>query len=100
MTEHKFTDEEVIRALELHSQPYVPCVRTCPYGRGMERCGSHMAKDALDLITRQREDIETLTALINLKNYKVKGAKTKTLGKYVSSDLGIQLTIDDMEDNT
>ena len=34
-----------------------------------------------------------------LKNYKPKGVKTKTVGKYVAPDLGVQLTIDDMENN-
>ena len=34
-----------------------------------------------------------------LKNYKPKGVKTKTIGKYVASDLGVQLTINDMENN-
>lgn len=70
MTEHKFTDEEVIKALELHSNAYEPCVSRCPYGRTMERCGSHMAKDAIDLINRQREEIEVIketTAYRNLE---------------------------------
>ena len=34
-----------------------------------------------------------------LKNYKPKGVKTKTVRKYVAPDLGVQLTIDDMENN-
>lgn len=38
------------------------------------------------------------TALLNLKNHSVKGAKTKTIGKFVATNV-IQLTIDDMENN-
>ena len=53
------TDNEIIKALELHSAPQDACVNKCPYGR--ERyCGSKMAKDALDLINRQRAEIEEL----------------------------------------
>jgi hypothetical protein len=53
-------------------------------------------QDVLDLINRQKAEIETLTALIDLKNYSVKGAKTKTIGKFVAPDMGVQLTIDDI----
>ena len=51
-----------------------------------------MAKDALDLIKRQKAEIERLNLLID-------GAKTKTVGKFVPRDY-IQLTIDDMESET
>ena len=57
MTERKFTDEEVIRALELHSKEGEPCLDECPYA-DKRYCGSKMAKDALDLINRQRAEIE------------------------------------------
>lgn len=69
MTERKFTDEEVIRALELHSEALEPCLDKCVYGK--ERyCGSKMAKDALDLINRQRAVIEALTKTSSKKNVK------------------------------
>lgn len=61
MTEHKFTDEEVMRALEcLTGEPKL--CRGCPYD-GTEHypfCREHCAKDALDLINRQRAEIERL----------------------------------------
>ena len=91
MTEHKFANEEIIRALEYHSDPSKPCVYKCVYG-DQRYCGSKMAKDALDLIKRQKAEIERLNLLID-------GAKTKTVGKFVPRDY-IQLTIDDMESET
>ena len=59
MTEHKFTDEEVIRALEGKAEAHcavceikgiVPC----------EHCVFHYVKNALDLINRQREELEVI----------------------------------------
>lgn len=71
--EHKYTDEEIIKALELHSNPYEPCVSKCPYGGGMNRCGSYMAKDALDLINRQKAEIAFwMDAAANAKKEAVK----------------------------
>ena len=95
MTEHKFTDEEVIKALECcYTNDSNDCYK-CPYTAESTAemfCDKKLAKDALDLIKRQKEEIERLNILIN-------GAKTKTVGKFVPRDY-IQLTIDDMESET
>ena len=57
-------------------------------------------KDQLfDIAEKQKAEIETLTALIDLKNYSVKGAKTKKIKKFVADDRFIQLTISDTEGN-
>ena len=59
MTEHKFTDEKIIRALEGKAEAHcavceikgiVPC----------EHCVFHYVKNALDLINRQREEIAVI----------------------------------------
>lgn len=57
MTEHKFTDEEVIKALE--------CCKTgaclvCPYQIVYAICRDVMCGDTLELINRQRVEIEQL----------------------------------------
>lgn len=62
MTDHKFTDEEVIKALEccLLSNS---CASHCPYDDGKDdciECTSMLANDALDLIKRQKAEIERL----------------------------------------
>ena len=122
MTEHKFTDEEVIRELECEirraecaNTDYLDCVEVKDF------------KLALDLINRQREEIERLkkhreepsptpnntciccgeiipegrqicpTCEKQLNDFKLKG-KTKIFGKYVPRYEGIQLTIDDMKE--
>lgn len=64
MTEHKYTDEEVIKALEYHSDPAKTCVSECAYGY-QRYCGSKMAKDALDLINRQKAEISALTSAVD-----------------------------------
>ena len=62
MTERKFTDEEVIKALECCSKDNVKDCDACPY-EDMETktyCVNELIKDALDLINRQKEQIEEL----------------------------------------
>ena len=62
MTDHKFTDEEIIKALEVHSDSETPCTGVCPYS-GDRYCGSKMARGALALINRQKAEIERLQAV-------------------------------------
>ena len=72
MTEHKFTGEEVIKALEYHSDPLKPCVYKCVYG-DQRYCGSKMAKDALDLINRQKAEVAFwMDAAANAKKEAIK----------------------------
>ena len=61
MTEHKFTDEEIIKALEGKAEAHcavceikgiVPC----------EHCVFCYVKNALDIINRQKEEIERMKA--------------------------------------
>jgi predicted nucleic acid-binding Zn ribbon protein len=89
-------------------------------------CFISRIKDGADLINRQKGEIERLRKYTEepspapnntciccgeiipegrqvcpscgkqLKNYKLKGVKTKTIGKYVAPDMGVQLTIDDI----
>ena len=56
----ELNSEQIIKALELHSQKLKPCLVDCPYG-GLHFCGSEMAKDALDLINSQEQRIKELT---------------------------------------
>ena len=53
--------EQIVKALELHSQKAKPCVNECPYG-DMHYCGSEMSKDALALIKELTEENERLRA--------------------------------------
>lgn len=53
------TDNEIIKALEVHSGTEDPCTNKCPYS-GDPYCGSKMAKDALSLIKNQMAEIERL----------------------------------------
>ena len=62
MTDHKFTDEEVIKALECCVQGD-SCLGCCPYDDGdydCAHCTSKLARDALNLINRQKAEIERL----------------------------------------
>ncbi len=58
MTDHKYTDEEVIRALE-HYKGF----RLYPFSNHEKRDDIILVDDALDLINRQRAEIERLKKL-------------------------------------
>ena len=58
MTEHKFTDEEVIRALGCCLTVDVKGCGECPYRD--ENCINRIMTDALDLINRQKAEINSL----------------------------------------
>ena len=55
------TDEQIIKALELHSDIESYCTGICPYSQD-GYCGCLMAKDAIDLINRQKAEIAKLKA--------------------------------------
>ena len=58
MTDRKFTDEEVIKALECCMRGN-HCGGYCPYD-DFEECTSKLTKDAIDLINRKKAEIERL----------------------------------------
>ena len=67
MSEKKFTDEQIVKALQQHSQDYdaelkhSPC-DDCPVTRSKGcTCIDVMAKGALDIINRQKAEIERFT---------------------------------------
>lgn len=73
MTDHKFTDDDVIKALELHSNKDVACLDKCPYAE-RHFCGSLMARDALALINRQKKEIENLQSEVEILQQRVESA--------------------------
>lgn len=54
--------EQIIKALELHSQKAKPCLDECSYAH-RHYCGSEMAKDALSLINELTEENERLKSV-------------------------------------
>lgn len=56
--------EQIIKALELHSQGAVSCLHECPYG-ALHNCGSAMARDVLYLIKELTEENEILKKTID-----------------------------------
>lgn len=64
MSERKYTDEEIIKALGMHSDEEIPCVGLCPYSE-TPYCGSDMARDALNLINRKKAEIAVLTTAVD-----------------------------------
>lgn len=62
MTEHKFTDEEVIKAFkQCMSDAFLKC-DGCPY-RGRRPC-TLMKDDILELIKRQKAELEDLREIV------------------------------------
>ena len=66
----KLTDEEIIKSLENCNRGYDDIRRhscdTCPY-REIRPCGKAQMSDCLDLIHRQKAEIERLTRKINAR---------------------------------
>lgn len=68
MTDHKFTDDEIIKALELCSKldlSFEECDK-CPYKGECGTKDGNMPADALALINRQKAEIEKLEKLDEL----------------------------------
>lgn len=62
MTDHKFTDDDVIKGLKCLSGAEIFC-RECAFGRLESRgfaCKKNVAEAALDLLHRQKAEIESL----------------------------------------
>ena len=72
MTEHKFTDEEVIKALEVCVQN--DSCKECPINPNHGNygyCTNLALTYALDLIKRQKAEIERLDTIVNPKEHGV-----------------------------
>ncbi len=69
MNERKYTDEEVIKALECCIRGGLACCECCyyideaAYHRG-ERCAPKLKRDALDLINRQKAEIKKVKSCL------------------------------------
>lgn len=78
MTEHKFTDEEIVKALKCCNDYSSPNCSQCPYEDEGEAanyvaCADVLMIDALDLINRQKAEIAYwMDAAANAKREAVK----------------------------
>lgn len=70
MTEHKFTDEEIIKALELCFTPKgtKDTCSKCPFHEFRALCKVERDRTALALINRQKAEIERLKKVCDLSN--------------------------------
>ena len=59
----KMTDNDIIKALEICRNENGIC-SDCPYSDDYTNCNTRIAKDSIDLINRQKEEIERLTAML------------------------------------
>lgn len=73
MTEHKFTDEDIIDSLRYHQSGALARCCQCAYLHCYENCSERLAKDALDLINRQKAEVAFwMDAAANAKKEAVK----------------------------
>ena len=90
MNERKFTDEEVIKALECHAKRNCGDCPMC--GKG---CADKLIEVALDLITRQKAEIErlrntvktdfiTVTEKLKLSQSEIGNIRAEALTEYVT----------------
>lgn len=95
MTEHKYTDEEILKGIEC-------CIDGdcggCPINTG-SACRDYLFEGAIDLINRQREEIEVIketTAEIRYEAIKEFAERLKTYYRHLDKTAGalINYTID------
>jgi hypothetical protein len=81
MTEHKFTDDEIIKALKCCSG-ILRCV-DCPYTE-VEECSKRNAIDTIDLINRQKAEIQAydISLKFDATHYKVEIVQLKAKVAY------------------
>lgn len=90
MTEHKYTDEEVIKALELCFAPVgtSKSCKKCPFHK-IVLCKIERDRAALDLLHRQKAEIERLTIDMNAarlgmiaEHERLKTARTEAIKEF------------------
>ena len=82
MTERKFTDEQIIKALECCSQPYCNN-NNCPLNEhtiNTKDCITKLSTNSLDLINRQRAEIERLHSEVKEKTETIVFLKDQATG--------------------
>ena len=73
MTEHKYTDEEVIKALGCCLKELCHCAKCPRFEIGVENCHVMLYNDTIDLINRQKAEIAFwMDAAANAKKEAVK----------------------------
>ena len=89
MTKRKFTDEQIIKALECCTSPEknTDCSLDCPYG-GLSLCEQTVMAHALALLKIYRSELESVVTSFCLirKSYKAQKAKHNLLKKVLHGD--------------
>ena len=67
MSDKKFTDEDIIKALELCKEGTFKSCKKCPFTGTCSEGEGLMEKNTLDLINRQKSEIETLKDFLTRK---------------------------------
>ena len=62
MSKRKYTDEEIVKALECCQSHTITDCRDCPNRASGDNCVNELMRNALDLINRQKAEIERLKA--------------------------------------
>lgn len=65
MSERKYTDEEIVKALECCQSHTITDCRDCPNRASGDNCVNELMRNALDLIKRQKAEIAVLTTAVD-----------------------------------
>lgn len=65
MSERKYTDEEIMKALECCQSHTITDCRDCPNRASGDNCVNELMRNALDLINRQKAEIAVLTTAVD-----------------------------------
>lgn len=93
MTDHKYTDEEIIKALEYCKKldyNFEEC-KQCPYGGKCYEGDVNFLQDIHDLINRQSEDIDRLIEINShnvVSQYEIKAEAIKEFAERLKKEAG------------
>ena len=65
MSERKYTDEQIVKALECCQSHTITDCRDCPNRASGDNCVNELMRNALDLIKRQKAEIAVLTTAVD-----------------------------------
>lgn len=65
MSKRKYTDEEIVKALECCQSHTITDCRDCPNRASGDNCVNELMRNALDLIKRQKAEIAVLTTAVD-----------------------------------
>lgn len=92
------TDNEIIKALERCSTTMAGECKECPLYKQVDNCTSKLTKDALDLINRQKAEIERLEQVVSIKQKNKRTIKSEAIKEFIQKHREMMMAFCDDDD--